>query len=151
MMKMEAMDRRFDRRLPNEGRASISLQKKLAETRRASQNTNQEPDLTDFMNDMFFGTVNGGDHKKAYNLTGGGGRILGDRDDDDFDSSTRSVSSRQTQEWLEEAKRMVASSPSRGSDSPSRLVASPRFAISQGRSSTSSLDKRDPFSRSARR
>ncbi|KAI3454417.1 hypothetical protein Pfo_011080 [Paulownia fortunei] len=151
-MKTEAMDRRFNQHLPNEGRASISLQRKLAETKRVGQNTNQIPDLTDFMNDMFFGMINGGDHKKDYNLAGGGGgRVLGDRDEDDFDSSTRSVSSRQTQEWLEEAKRKVASSPSRGCDSPSRLVASPRFAISQGRFSTSSLDKRDPLSRSARR
>ncbi|KAH6770580.1 hypothetical protein C2S52_015383 [Perilla frutescens var. hirtella] len=153
MMKMDATDRRFDRRLPMEGRASVSLQRKLVETRQA---TNQMPDLTDFMNDAFFGTVNGygGDEKKGYNLTGGGGRTVRDRRDDDFDSSTRSVSSRQTQDWLEEAKRMMASSPTRGTEphSPSRLVSSPRFAMSQGRLSTSSVDsKRDPFSRSARR
>ncbi|XP_057804255.1 uncharacterized protein LOC131019683 [Salvia miltiorrhiza] len=148
MIKMEATNRRFDRRPPNDGRPSISLQKKLAETRHA---TNQMPDITDLMNDMFFGTTNDGDGKKGYNLTEGGGRAVRDRRDDDFDSSTRSVSSRQTQEWLEEAKKMVASSPSRGGDSPSRLVSSPRFASSQGRLSTSSIDKRDPFSRSARR
>lgn len=148
MLKMEATDRRFDRRLPSEGRASLSLQRKLVETRQA---TNQAPDITDFMNDMFYGTINGGEEKKAYNLTGGGGRAVRDRRDDDFDSSTRSVSSRQTQEWLEEAKRLVASSPTKGGDSPSRLVSSPRFAMAQGRLSTSSLDRRDPFSRSARR
>ncbi|KAK6148290.1 hypothetical protein DH2020_019202 [Rehmannia glutinosa] len=111
MMKTEGMGRRFNNQhVPNEGRvASISLQRKLVETKR-------------------------------------------DRDEEyDFDSSTRSVSSRQTQEWLEEAKRIVAQSPSRGSDSPTRLISSPRFAISQGRFSTSSLDKRDPLSRSARR
>ncbi|KAG8378767.1 hypothetical protein BUALT_Bualt07G0019300 [Buddleja alternifolia] len=153
MMKAEAMDRRFTRHLPNEGRPAITLQRKLAETKRVTQNTNQIPDLTDFMNDMFFGTMDGADQKKAYNLTSGDrGHVIGNHNDDDsFDSSTRSVSSRQTQEWLEEAKRMVASSPSRGSDSPARLVGSPRFAISQGRFSTSSLDKRDPFTRSARR
>ncbi|PIN26362.1 hypothetical protein CDL12_00874 [Handroanthus impetiginosus] len=145
MMKMEATDRRFIRRLPSEGRASISLQRMLAETKRASQNTNDQiPDLINFMNDMFLGVVSDSDRKKAYNLSG-------DRDEYDFDSSTRSVSSRHTQEWLEEAKRMVALSPLRGSDSPSRLGGSPRFGTSQGRFSTSSLDKRDPFSRSARR
>ncbi|KAK6148301.1 hypothetical protein DH2020_019213 [Rehmannia glutinosa] len=159
MMKTEGMGRRFNNQhVPNEGRvASISLQRKLVETKRINQSsTNQVPDITDFMNDVFFGTINGGDHnKKTYNLTGGGGvggRVIGDRDEEyDFDSSTRSVSSRQTQEWLEEAKRIVAQSPSRGSDSPTRLISSPRFAISQGRFSTSSLDKRDPLSRSARR
>ncbi|KAK4438535.1 hypothetical protein Salat_0187900 [Sesamum alatum] len=140
MTKTEVMDRRFNRHMPSDGREPAGLQRKLAETRRVGQTTNQTPDLTDFMNDMFFGTVNGG-----------GRRLLCDRDEDDFDSSTRSVSSRLTQEWLEEAKRMVASSPSRGGESPSRLVGSPRFGMSQGRFSTSSLDKRDPLSRSARR
>ncbi|XP_031278731.1 uncharacterized protein LOC116137186 isoform X1 [Pistacia vera] len=71
-------------------------------------------------------------------------------EEDDFDDSTRSNSSRLTQEWLEEAKRMVASSPSR-SESPSRLVGSPRFAAAQARLSVSSIDRRDPLSRSARR
>ncbi|KAL1568290.1 hypothetical protein AAHA92_03674 [Salvia divinorum] len=136
---MEATNRRFNRR-PLED---------LAETRHAT--TNQMPDLTDLMNDMFFGATNGDDEKKGYKLIGGGGLVVRDRRDDDFDSSTRSVSSRQTQEWLEEAKRMVASSPSRGGDSPSRLVSSPRFASSQGRLSASTIDRRDPFSRSARR
>ncbi|KAL0318588.1 UNVERIFIED_CONTAM: hypothetical protein Sangu_2015000 [Sesamum angustifolium] len=151
MMKTEVMDRRFNRHMPSEGRETASLQRKVAKTRRAGQTTTQMPDLTDFMNDAFFGTVNGGDQKIAYNLNGGGRRMLHDHDEDDFDSSTRSVSSRLTQEWLEEAKRIVATSPSRGGDSPSRLVGSPRFGMSQGRFSTSSLDKRDPFSRSARR
>ncbi|XP_020548082.1 uncharacterized protein LOC110011696 [Sesamum indicum] len=151
MMKMEVMDRRFNRHMPSEGRETASLQRKLAKPRRVGQTATQMPDLTDFMNDAFFGTVNGGDQKIAYNLNGGGRRVLRYHDEDDFDSSTRSVSSKQTQEWLEEAKRMVASSPSRGGDSPSRLVGSPRFGMSQGRFSTSSLDKRDPLSRSARR
>ncbi|KAL2515225.1 5-formyltetrahydrofolate cyclo-ligase [Forsythia ovata] len=83
-----------------------------------------------------------------YNLTGTG-RVLEDRNEDDFESSTRSVSSKLTQEWLEEAKQMVASSPSRVCDWPFRLVVSPRFATTQGSLSTSSLDKRDY--RSARR
>lgn len=141
MIKMDATDRRFNRRPLHEDRPLIGLQKKSTETKHA---TNQIPDLTNLMNDMFFGTTNGNDEKKV-------GLAVRDRRDDDFDSSTRSVSSRQTQEWLEEAKRMVASSPSRGGDSPSRLVSSPRFASSQGRLSTSSIDRRDPFSRSARR
>lgn len=144
------MERRFDRRLSNEGRTSVSLHRKLAETRRASSNTNQSPDLTNYMNDMVFETMNG-DHKKVYNLNEGEGRMQSGREEDDFDSSTRSVSSRMTQEWLEEAKRIVASSPTRGGDSPSKFVASPRFAASQGRLLTSSIEKRDPFSRSARR
>lgn len=148
MMKMEATGRRFDRRPPSEGRPSMSLQRKLVETKHVSD---QMPDLTDFMNDVFFGKTNDTDEKKGYNLTGGERQAVRDRGDDEFDSSTRSVSSRQTQDWLEEAKKMVASSPSRGGDSPSRLVSSPRFASSQGRLSTSSIDRRDPLSRSARR
>ncbi|KAJ0104943.1 hypothetical protein Patl1_18147 [Pistacia atlantica] len=123
-------------------KGSITLQKKMVDNRRKMENNNV-PDLTDFMNDMFFGTVD--NDKKAYNLTGGGGRPLMD-EEDDFDDSTRSNSSRLTQEWLEEAKRMVASSPSR-SESPSRLVGSPRFAAAQARLSVSSIDRRDPLSR----
>ncbi|MBA0761630.1 hypothetical protein Gotri_024249 [Gossypium trilobum] len=69
---------------------------------------------------MFFGTVDN-DKKAHYNLTG----KSTDEEDEDFDSSTRSNSSKLTQEWLEEARRMMASSPSR-SDSPSRLVGSPK-------------------------
>ncbi|KAL8465609.1 hypothetical protein ACS0TY_034913 [Phlomoides rotata] len=151
IMKMEDMERRFDRRFSNEGKGSGSLHRKLTETRRASFNTNQSSDLSDCMDDVFFGTANGGDHKKVYNLIEGGGRIQSDHDEDDFESSTRSVSSRKTQEWLKEAKRVVASSPSRGGDSPSKFVASPRFASSQGKLSISSIEKRDPFNRSARR
>ncbi|GMQ09907.1 hypothetical protein CsSME_00053121 [Camellia sinensis var. sinensis] len=137
----------------------IIMQKKLAENRRQTQHSNSRPenvpDLTDFMNDMFlYGTINASE--KAYNLTGGGGSTVDDGEDSD--DSTRSSSnnnsnnsSRLTQEWLQEAKRMVASSPSR-SDSPSRLVGSPRFASSsQPRSSLSMPDRRDPLSRSARR
>lgn len=150
-MKMEPIERRLDRRLSNEGRASVSLHRKLAETRRGSSNTTQSLNLTDYMNNMFYGTTNVDDHKKVYNLGESEGRMQNDRDDDDFDSSTRSVSSRMTQDWLEEAKRIVASSPSRGGDSPSKFVASPRFATSQAKLSALSHEKRDPFSRSARR
>jgi hypothetical protein len=139
------MDRnRFSRDTSRESKGgSITLQKKLAvEARRKAENV---PDLTDFMKDMFFGTVNV-DNNKVYNLTGGGGVM---DEDQDFDSSTRSNSSKQTQEWLEEARRLVASSPSR-SEPPSRLIGSPRFAVAQGKQ-PSLLDRRDPLSRSARR
>ncbi|CAI9753974.1 unnamed protein product [Fraxinus pennsylvanica] len=132
------MDRKFNRNLSNEGRGSISLQKKIADSRHSSQNE-QIPDLTDFMNDMFFGSVN--TDKKTYNLTGTGSFVV-DRNDQEFESSARSVSSRLTQEWLEEAKQMMASSPSRDCDSPSRLVVSPRFATTPCRLSTSTIDKR---------
>ena len=132
----------MDSRLSRES----SLQKKALENRRIAER--HVPNLTNFMNDMFFGTVNN-DKKPYYNLTGTGKLI---DDDEDFDSSTRSNSSKLTQEWLEEARRMVASSPSR-CDSPSRLVGSPRFAAAQpGRPSmSSSLERKDPLSRSARR
>ncbi|XWS60354.1 hypothetical protein CRYUN_Cryun07bG0028600 [Craigia yunnanensis] len=131
----------MDRRLSRES----SLQKKALENRRrAEQNV---PDLTDFINDMFFGTVNN-DKKDYYNLTGAG-KLMDD--DEDFDSSTRSNSSKLTQEWLEEARRIVASSPS-WCNSPSRLVGSPRFAAQPGSLSLSSSPEcRDPLSRSARR
>ncbi|KAF3437539.1 hypothetical protein FNV43_RR20293 [Rhamnella rubrinervis] len=114
----------------------------------------QVPDLTDFMNDMFFGSVkDNNDSKNAYNLTGTGVVLM---DDDDHDvqeyekNSSRSSTRLTHQVWLDEARRMVASSPAR-SDSPSRLVGSPRFAVAQGAQSPSLLDRRDPLSRSARR
>ncbi|KAJ1413221.1 hypothetical protein SESBI_19766 [Sesbania bispinosa] len=139
----------MERRLGRESKGSLSLQKKMAETRRREEPT---PDLTDFMNDMFFGTVN--TERKTYDLTGGGrGASLSmDDDDDGFDDSTRSNSARLTQEWLQEARRIVASSPSRG-DSPGRLVGSPRFAAAQPGSPLPSLDRREALSRtrSARR
>ncbi|KAL4363884.1 hypothetical protein GQ457_04G015440 [Hibiscus cannabinus] len=126
-----------------------SLQMKALENRRKAEPDQQHhaPDLTDFINDMFFGTVHD-DKKAVYNLTGNAAKLM-DEDDEDFDSSTRSNSSKLTEEWLEEARRMVASSPT-----PSFNV-SPRFAAAQpqpGRFSlSSSLERRDPLSRSARR
>ncbi|KAB2089827.1 hypothetical protein ES319_A03G087500v1 [Gossypium barbadense] len=134
----------MDRRLSRDS----SLQKKALENRcKAEADQQHVPDLTDFINDMFFGTVDN-DKKAHYNLTG----KSTDEEDEDFDSSTRSNSSKLTQEWLEEARRMMASSPSR-SDSPFRLVGSPKFAAAQpGRLSlSSSFERRDPLSRSARR
>ncbi|OMO51978.1 hypothetical protein CCACVL1_29463 [Corchorus capsularis] len=140
----------MDRRLSRES----SLQKKALENRRKADPV-PVPDLTDFMNDMFFGTVSN-DKKPYYNLTGSSNdKKEMDQEDEDFDSSTRSNSSKLTQEWLEEAKRMVASSSARcDSHSPSRLSGSARFAAAQpGRLSvsSSSLERRDPLSRSARR
>ncbi|KAK9278075.1 hypothetical protein L1049_027633 [Liquidambar formosana] len=137
------MDRRFSRESSRESKEAISLQKKIVETRKPSKQEHV-PDLTDFMNDMFFGTVS--TDKKAYNLMGDGSM----EESEDFDDSPRRNSSKLTQEWLEEAKRMVASSPSR-CDSPSRLVGSPRFAAAQNHRSAALLDRRDPLSRSARR
>ncbi|XP_016499604.1 uncharacterized protein LOC107818171 isoform X2 [Nicotiana tabacum] len=140
------MEKRFNRNLSNESRGSSkSLQKIIAESKRPSTHV---PDLTDFMNDMFFGTPS--PDKKAYNLKGISTNLMDD--EDNFDSSTRSVSSRLTQEWLQEAKQMVASSPGRGSESPPRrLVVSPRFATSHARIADSPTEGRDPLSRSARR
>ncbi|KAK3037509.1 hypothetical protein RJ639_030317, partial [Escallonia herrerae] len=144
------MEMRFNRNLPSETRGSLKLQKKLAETRRPANKVEQVPDLTDFMNDMFFGTVK--TENKVYNLDGGGKFTDKDEDSyDDFDSSTRSTTSKLTQEWLEEAKRMVASSPTRGSESPSRPAGLPRFGVAPPRLSASTFDRRDPLSRSARR
>uniref|UniRef100_R7WFQ1 Uncharacterized protein n=1 Tax=Aegilops tauschii TaxID=37682 RepID=R7WFQ1_AEGTA len=128
------------------------------------------PDLTDFMNDWFFGTV-GVKHNAvaagspAYDLTGEssssskkkqssekkpqraeseGGRSGGGG------SSRGSNASKQTQEWLEEAKRMMVGSGSPGRmGSPSRQV--PKFAGGNGTEPSPALDRRDPMSRSARR
>ncbi|KAI9108842.1 hypothetical protein K1719_020147 [Acacia pycnantha] len=143
----------MERRLNTESKGgSITLQKKLlAERRRKLQ---PAPDLSDFMTDMFFGTADM--DKKSYDLSGGAGGcgMLSENEDDvGFDDSTRSNSSRMTEEWLEEARRVVAASPTR-CDSPRRLVGSPRFvAAAQGTSPAAFplLDKRDPLSRSARR
>lgn len=138
------MERRFSRESSRGSKGySITLQKKIVESQRPNKNKHA-PDLTDFMNDMFFGTVD--TDKKSYNLTGG--RL--DDEEESFDDSTRSNSSRLTQEWLEEARLMVASSPAR-CDSPTRLAGSPRFSAIPGRLSASTLDRRDPLSRSARR
>ncbi|CAM8982336.1 unnamed protein product [Rhodiola kirilowii] len=129
------------------------------------------PDLTDFMNDMFFGMVQS--DPKSYDLCGVSdkNKKLWEEDYEEgegYDESTtpRGEStvvgaSKMTQEWLEEARRIVASSsPGRHSsasvcDSPSsRFGGSPRFAA-QGRLAHTGAallsDRRDPLSRSARR
>ncbi|KAF9605460.1 hypothetical protein IFM89_017479 [Coptis chinensis] len=115
------------------------------------------PDLTELMNDWFFGTPNN-NHKvdkpqnnnndreiKPQNIIAGDG-VLVDEEEDGSRYSPRNNNSRLTQEWLQEAKRVVAASPGR-CDSPSRLVGSPRFASGGARD----FDRRDPLSRSARR
>uniref|UniRef100_A0A0D9V9B4 Uncharacterized protein n=1 Tax=Leersia perrieri TaxID=77586 RepID=A0A0D9V9B4_9ORYZ len=124
------------------------------------------PDLADFMNDWFFGTVGtrrSGGGGGAYDLTGesGGKRpsLVEKQQQERSSGSVGSSASKQTQEWLEEAKRMVgAGSPGRkgGVGSPSRQV--PRFAAAAAAAAGSgsdqpspTLDRRDPMSRSARR
>ncbi|KAJ6374365.1 hypothetical protein OIU78_029975 [Salix suchowensis] len=117
---MMTMDRRFSRESSRESKGSIALQKKIVDSQRPHTAKNV-PDLTDFMNDMFFGTMD--DDKKACNLTG----CHSEDEEESFDDSTRSSSSELPEEWLDAARRMVALS------------------------SASTLDRRDPLSRSARR
>lgn len=130
-----------------ENKPAITMQKKLVENRRLSRQEpppppEPVPDLTDFMNDWFFGSSN--TERKAYNFTGGG------LEREEKEEDGRNNNSKLTQEWLEEAKRMVAMSPSRH-ESPSRLIGSPRFATVKSSDSPGALDRRDPLSRSARR
>ncbi|XXG88740.1 hypothetical protein AAC387_Pa12g0916 [Persea americana] len=126
-----------------ESKPAVTMQKKLVENRRPRQPEPAEPvpDITDLMNDWFFGSTN--TERRAYNLTGGGL----EREEEEVG---RNNNSKLTQEWLEEAKRIVAMSPSRN-DSPTRLVGSPRFAAVKHSDSPAALDRRDPLSRSARR
>ncbi|RCV28683.1 hypothetical protein SEVIR_5G427900v4 [Setaria viridis] len=119
------------------------------------------PDLTDFMNDWFFGTVGarhsggGGGGGGGYDLTGDSGKRpaspAGKNKQGKSGGGGSGSASKQTQDWLEEAKRMVgAGSPGRmGLGSPSRQV--PRFAGGSGTEPSPALDRRDPMSRSARR
>ncbi|KAK7389135.1 hypothetical protein VNO78_23967 [Psophocarpus tetragonolobus] len=136
----------MEARLGREGKGSLiqSLQKKMAETRSKEK---PGPDLSDFMNDMFFGAVKV--EHKMYDLTGSAGAGTVEEEEEGFDDSTRSNSARLTQEWLQEARRIVASSPSRA-DSPSRTLGSPRFAASQPASPLPSFDALSR-TRSARR
>uniref|UniRef100_A0A0E0JSJ6 Uncharacterized protein n=1 Tax=Oryza punctata TaxID=4537 RepID=A0A0E0JSJ6_ORYPU len=116
------------------------------------------PDLADFMNDWFFGTVgtrrSGGG---AYDLTGdqsGGKRLAAPAEKQQQQGRNSGGSaSKQTQQWLEEARKMVgAGSPGRkGVGSPSRQVPKFAAAAAAGTEPSPSLDRRDPMSRSARR
>ncbi|ERN13848.1 uncharacterized protein LOC18442096 [Amborella trichopoda] len=102
-------------------------------------------DLTELMDDWFFGT--GSSDRTHTNLETSSKR----REDYEVEeTSGGSSSGKLTEEWLEEARRMVASSPSRLA-SPSRTVGSPRFVTAREVCSASILDRRDPLSRSARR
>ncbi|PIA30279.1 hypothetical protein AQUCO_05600005v1 [Aquilegia coerulea] len=107
------------------------------------------PDLTALMNDWFFGTANNSTEIKPSNIN----EVAfineepeQEEEEEQGSYSPRNNNSRLTQEWLQEAKRVVASSPSR-CDSPARLVGSPRFATAR----IKDMDRRDPLSRSARR
>jgi hypothetical protein len=114
------------------------------------------PDLTDFMNDWFFGTV-GARHSGGggYDLTGDSSKRpaspAGNKKQGKSSGGGGSSASKQTQDWLEEARRMVGTgSPGRkGVGSPSRQL--PRFAGGSGTEPSPTLDRRDPMSRSARR
>ncbi|OQU88087.1 hypothetical protein SORBI_3003G396900 [Sorghum bicolor] len=114
------------------------------------------PDLTDFMNDWFFGTV-GARHSGGggYDLTGESSKRpaspAGSKKQGKSSGGSSSSASKQTQDWLEEARRMVGTgSPGRkGVGSPSRQL--PRFAGGSGTEPSPTLDRRDPMSRSARR
>ncbi|PUZ53371.1 hypothetical protein GQ55_5G047600 [Panicum hallii var. hallii] len=108
------------------------------------------PDLTDFMNDWFFGTVGARHSGGGYDLTGESSkRPASPAGKNKQGKSGGGSASKQTQDWLEEAKRMVgAGSPGR-MGSPSRQV--PRFAGGSGTEPSPTLDRRDPMSRSARR
>jgi hypothetical protein len=126
------------------------------------------PDLTDFMNDWFFGTV-GAKHSAAsagavaggaYDLTGESSSSSSKKKpaapsekkrESDVGRGGRgsSSASKQTQDWLEEARRMVESGSPGRMGSPSRQV--PRFAGGNGTEPSPTLDRRDPMSRSARR
>ncbi|CAD6207490.1 unnamed protein product [Miscanthus lutarioriparius] len=114
------------------------------------------PDLTDFMNDWFFGTVgarHSGGGGGGYDLTGESSKRLASPagNKKQGKSGGGSSASKQTQDWLEEARRMVgAGSPGpKGVGSPSRQL--PRFAGGSGTEPSPTLDRRDPMSRSARR
>ncbi|XP_054820985.1 uncharacterized protein LOC129319901 [Prosopis cineraria] len=99
------------------------------------------PDFTDIMNETFFGTANL--ESKTYDLAGRQPRVSADMSIG-FDDITRSNSGMLTQEWLEEARRVMAASPA-------RYFGSPRFAATQQASSPLPYLERDLLSRSARR
>jgi hypothetical protein len=111
------------------------------------------PDLTDFMNDWFFGTVGARHSGGGYDLTGESSKRpaspAGKKQEKSGGGGDGSSASRQTMEWLEEAKRMVGTGSQGRLGSPSRQV--PRFAGGSGTEPTQTIDRRDPMSRSARR
>ncbi|WOL18740.1 hypothetical protein Cni_G27537 [Canna indica] len=108
------------------------------------------PDLTDFMNDWFFGSADV--NKRAYNLSGGSTKEGEKYDDEEEEGSgAKNQTSRLTLEWLEEAKKIVAGSPS-SPGSPASLFGSPKFGADvEAKEPSMLIDRRDPLSRSARR
>ncbi|KAK9104333.1 hypothetical protein Scep_021177 [Stephania cephalantha] len=151
--KLKHMERLMGRESPNkDSRRSSSLQKQVVENHRRFSHRPAEPvpDVAELMDDWFFGSGNVKTNQNKNYLSTSAGAMDDDHDQEQqvlLEDSPRNSNSRMTQEWLEEAKRIVAESPTRY-DSPSRLVGSPRFASSSG---PSDLDRRDPLSRSARR
>jgi hypothetical protein len=78
------LERKSSWNLTRESSGSTSLERGSVENRKPRK-TEPAADLTDFMYDMFFGTVS--TDKKAYNLTG---RDKGYDEEEDFDSGIRS-------------------------------------------------------------
>ncbi|KAG6480651.1 hypothetical protein ZIOFF_057236 [Zingiber officinale] len=117
------------------------------------------PDLPDLMNDWFFGTADV-NNMRAYYM---GERININEEEEEEEEeevernmrsgSGRNHTGRLTQEWQEEAKKIVAVSSSGQPGSPARFFGSPRFASADHRelAKTPLLDRKDPLSRSARR
>lgn len=105
------------------------------------------PDLAAFMmDDWFYGTT-AKKEEKEHDLKGEGKKT---KKKDDESVNGKVSTGRLTQEWLEEAKRMVADSPPRVG-SPARFIGSPRFASGGVTEPSGMVDRRDPLSRSARR
>ncbi|KAH0460930.1 hypothetical protein IEQ34_008505 [Dendrobium chrysotoxum] len=116
------------------------------------------PDLSNFMNEWFFGTA---DRRQVYELKGGGedGNIK-KRQGKETDRGERPPpqrTSRLTQDWLEEAKRMVAAGTQSRQASPARSAGALRFVAASPATELGppvpalALDRRDALSRSARR
>ncbi|XP_020585887.1 uncharacterized protein LOC110028395 [Phalaenopsis equestris] len=105
------------------------------------------PGLTDLMNDWLFG-------HQPYNMKGGEAaiKIQPKKEIGRGERPPPLSTSRLTQDWLEEAKRMVAAGTASRHTSPVRSAGSRRFvAASQAKELSPPLDKRDALSRSARR
>ncbi|KAF6157505.1 hypothetical protein GIB67_004443, partial [Kingdonia uniflora] len=143
------MDRRSKREsYTKDNKLSISQQKQMVESRKPlPKQPDPVPDLTELMDEWFFG---GAVEKSIKPSVIARGPVFPTDYEEEITSpsnnNNNNNNSRLTQEWLQEAKRMVASSPSR-CESPSRLIGSPRFVAANAKD----FDRRDPLSRSARR
>ncbi|KAG0501094.1 hypothetical protein HPP92_001166 [Vanilla planifolia] len=104
------------------------------------------PDLPDLMNDWFFGAVDA-DRRKDYDLSGGGVPRKA--------ASAAPSSSRMTQEWLDEANKLVGSGSLTNHATPVESPRTLRFAaaslLTKEIPPAPELDARDHRSRSARR